>query len=363
MASRQRLLWAIVFSLALAVALASNWLFSASSADHQSTFPTVVANVTETSTQQQLATSVPRPKLAVPPSVDVIRLMRHVQNLSYERVQNRDRARARAYITQVLTAAGWQVIEQSFGDGGVNLVADRPLAARSVKSLLVGAHYDTVPRSPGADDNATSLATLLELARLLQPISLSAPLRLVVFDQEEIGLLGSTAFAARADNLRGLKAAVIMDMLGYACYQPGCQRYPTGVPAHLPNNTGDFLAVIGNEENAELLTAFITADRAQSFQINRLLKLQYQPPTDRLPAVIALPVPLRGILTPDLLRSDHAPFWKQQIGAVLLTDTANFRSPHYHQPTDTPQHIDQAFFAKSAQLVVNATVNLLQQLQ
>ncbi|MCS6814455.1 MAG: M28 family peptidase [Cyanobacteria bacterium] len=363
MASRQRLLLAIIFSLALAVALAGNWLFSASSASRQSTFSTVVANVTETSAQQQPVTFIPPPKPATPPAVDMARLMHHVQRLSYERVQNRDRARARAYITQVLTAAGWQVVEQSFGNGGVNLVADQPSAVRPVKTLLVGAHYDTVPRSPGADDNATSLATLLELARLLRPISLSAPLRLVVFDQEEIGLLGSTAFAARADNLRGLKAAVIMDMLGYACYQPGCQRYPASVPANLPNSTGDFLAVIGNEENAELLAAFITPDRAQSFQINRLLNLQYQPSTDRLPAVIALPVPLRGILTPDLLRSDHAPFWQQQIGAVLLTDTANFRSPHYHQPTDTPQHIDQAFFAKSAQLVVDATVNLLQQLQ
>jgi hypothetical protein len=79
-----------------------------------------------------------------------------------------------------------------------------------------------------------------------------------------------------------------------------------------------------------------------------------------LPAVVALPVPLKGLLTPDVLRSDHAPFWYKGIGAVLVTDTADLRSPHYHQSSDTLATIDRPFFAGSAQIVVNAVAKLLE---
>ncbi|NJO47556.1 MAG: M28 family peptidase [Oscillatoriales cyanobacterium RM2_1_1] len=78
-----------------------------------------------------------------------------------------------------------------------------------------------------------------------------------------------------------------------------------------------------------------------------------------LPPVVTLPVPLKGIFTPDVLRSDHAPFWYQQIPAVLVTDTANLRSPHYHQPSDTLENLDREFFLGSAQVVVNTLAKLL----
>jgi hypothetical protein len=295
--------------------------------------------------------------------VDASLLMQHVERLSYERVQSRDRARTRTYITQALTSAGWHVTEQAFGNGAVNLVADWGTSpqAKGIKSgtIIVGAHYDTVRRSPGADDNATGVAVLLEIGRLLQNATAPRHLRLVFFDQEELGLLGSIAYVDRPSNVQGVRAAIILDMVGYACYQDGCQQYPSGVPATLPDSRGDFLAVIGNQENTALLNAFLIPKLVQTFKINRLLQLSYQAAQGNLPAVVALPVPLQGLLTPDLLRSDHAPFWQKRIGAVLVTDTANFRSPHYHQPTDTPENIDQAFFSKSAQLIVQATINLL----
>ncbi len=359
------------FILAVVMAVIGQRVFVGASADRQAPAPQQITRRSlESSAPSQLSPAPSQPQRLVAPTIDPQALMQHVAALNYERFQDADRARARAYIRQTLTSAGWQVTEQAFGNGGVNLVAERTLTpnnakarhakARHTKAILVGAHYDTVQASPGADDNATSIAVLLEIARLLGNYASPRALRLAFFDQEELGLLGSIAFVEQAQNLQGLQAAIVMDMVGYACYQTGCQRYPAGVPATLPSSQGDFLAVIGNQEDAVLLDAFLVKDQVQSFNLKGLLQLQYQPAQGDRPAVVALPVPWRGLLTPDLLRSDHAPFWQKNIGAVLATDTANFRSPHYHQPSDTPETIDLDFFTKSAQLIVNATTQLLQ---
>jgi len=127
----------------------------------------------------------------------------------------------------------------------------------------------------------------------------------------------------------------------YACYKVGCQQYPAGLPVTPPSDKGDFLAAIADAEHLPLLNAF-------------------QKTRENLPPVLTLPIPLKGLLTPDTLRSDHAPFWYQGIGAVLVTDTANLRSPHYHQASDTPKKIERSFFTGSAQIVVNATTVLLE---
>jgi hypothetical protein len=102
--------------------------------------------------------------------------------------------------------------------------------------------------------------------------------------------------------------------------------------------------VIGDTEHIDLLGAFQNLSTMN---------------TKDLPAVLTLPVPLKGLFTPDTLRSDHAPFWYHGVGAVLVTDTANLRTPHYHQPSDLPKTIDPKFFNSSAQIIVNATMNLL----
>ena len=134
-----------------------------------------------------------------------------------------------------------------------------------------------------------------------------------------------------------------MDMVSYACYTPGCQKYPQTLPITPPSDKGDFLTVVGDIEHLPLLNSF---QNNASEQAN-------------LPAVLTVPIPLKGLLTPDTLRSDHAPFWYQGIGAVLVTDTANLRTPHYHKPSDKPETIDRNFFKGSAQIIVNATNNLL----
>jgi len=279
------------------------------------------------------------------------RLLTHIQQLNFQRYTTTERSRTRTYITTELKKFGWTPKLEKF-DNGVNIFAERLGTNKTAKTILVGAHYDTVASSPGADDNASGVAVMLEVARLLGSRPTTRTLQLAFFDQEEAGLLGSQAFVTHKARLENLGGAIVMDMVGYACYTPGCQKYPAGLPITPPTNKGDFLVVVGDTEHLPLLNAFKNSQNipptAQSKQ------------ESNLPAVLTLPIPLKGLLTPDTLRSDHAPFWYQGTGAVLVTDTANLRTPHYHQPSDIPATIERSFFIGSAQIVLNTTTALLE---
>ena len=295
------------------------------------------------------------PPVLSTPKVSETYLFKHLQKLTGDYAQrsakgdrstNQNRTFARNYITASLKSLGWSSSVQRFADG-INIVAERSATSPKTGTIIVAAHYDTVPGSPGADDNASGVATLLEIARIFSNLSTLQTLKLVFFDSEEIGLRGSLAFTANKANLANLNGVVVMDMIGFACYTTGCQKYPPGLPKipqrdyaqrSAKGDRGDFLAVVGDGEHLQLLNAFNG---------------------NKLP-VITLPIPLKGLFTPDVLRSDHAPFWYQGIGAVLVTDTANLRSPHYHQSSDTVANIDRSFFVGAAQVVVNATHRLLE---
>ncbi|MFN6499841.1 MAG: M20/M25/M40 family metallo-hydrolase [Nostoc sp. DedQUE01] len=283
--------------------------------------------------------------------VSADRLIAHIQNLNFQRYTTTERSRTRTYITNELKKFGWQPKLEKFSDG-VNIFAERVGTNKAAKTILVGAHYDTVASSPGADDNASGLAVMLEVARLLGSRPTPRTLQLAFFDQEETGLLGSQAFVAKTARLANLGGAIVMDMVGYACYTPGCQKYPAGLPVTPPSDKGDFLVVVGDTEHLPLLSAFQNSQNINPTALNKQ--------ESYLPTVLTLPIPLKGLLTPDTLRSDHAPFWYQGAGAVLVTDTANLRTPHYHQPSDVPATIERSFFTGSAQIVVNATTALLE---
>ncbi len=337
---KQRRLW---LALCLAVALGAlvGWAW------HTATQPTPFLVSSSSPPTQELLTASPRPaasadrRIPSPPTVDPTRLLAHVKALAFVRRTEAERSRARAYLSQALTSLGWSPTSQPF-DSGLNLLAQRPGTDPEAGTILVAAHYDTVPGSPGADDNASGVAVILEIARLLHSRATPRTLQIAFFDREEAGLLGSLAFAADPARLVNLHGAIILDMVSFACHTAGCQRYPAGLPVASLRDRGDFLAAIGDLEHAPLLEAF------------------QQPDQRDLPTVLTLPIPLKGLSTPDLLRSDHAPFWLKGVGAVLVTDTANFRSPHYHQPSDTFETLDPDFFAGAAQRVVNATAALLE---
>ncbi|MCC5634355.1 M20/M25/M40 family metallo-hydrolase [Nostoc sp. CHAB 5844] len=284
----------------------------------------------------------PQPQtLEIKPQVSLENLLAHIQKLNFQRYTTAERSRTRTYITTQLKKYGWKPQLEKFAEG-VNIFAERLGTDKTADAILVGAHYDTVAFSPGADDNASGVAVVLEVARLLGSQPTPRTLQLAFFDKEEAGLLGSKAFVSQTKRLHNLRGVIVMDMVGYACYTAGCQKYPQGLPVTPPSDKGDFLAVVGDTEHLPLLGAFQNSQPAN------------------LPVVLTVPIPLKGLLTPDTLRSDHAPFWYQGVGAVLVTDTANLRTPHYHQSSDQPNTIERSFFAGAAQIVVNTTTALLE---
>lgn len=320
---------------------------------HQAEAPPVIAT-TRVETAQRQATESKQVNLA--PQVSAEKLFAHIQNLNFTRYTDGERSRTRSYITSELKKLGWKPKLERFAEG-VNVFAQRQGTDKKAGAILVGAHYDTVSISPGADDNASGVAVILEIARILGSVPTPRTLQLAFFDKEEEGLLGSKAFATKPAHLKNLHGAIVMDMVGYACYTAGCQKYPATLPVTPPSDKGDFLVAVGDTEHLPLLGAFQNsfwvADTEKDKQTNGQSELQ------NLPSVLTLPIPMKGLLTPDTLRSDHAPFWYQGVGAILVTDTANLRTPHYHQASDTPPTIDRPFFQGAAQIVVNATNNLL----
>jgi len=302
--------------------------------------------------------SLPKPLMA--PQINAIepdQLWNHIKFLEGERYQESDRERVRNYLTQQLELVQLSPRLESF-EQGVNILAERPGTNPKAGSIVLAAHYDSVLNSPGADDNASGVAVVLEMARLFAEKPTPRTLKIVFFDQEEVGLLGSFAFTGKPENLTNLQAAIILDMVGYACHTPGCQTYPQGLNVtpileasgiEFPDR-GEFLTVVGEVQNLPLLKIFQSIDHS----LRKLAAFSV-----KIPPLVAVPIPLKGLLTPDVLRSDHAPFWYQGIPAVLMTDTANLRSPHYHQPTDTISNLDPEFFQGSAQIIYNVIAELL----
>jgi Zn-dependent M28 family amino/carboxypeptidase len=205
--------------------------------------------------------------------------------------------------------------------------------------LIVAAHYDTVPGSPGADDNASALAVLLEVAQRIRQISINRPVHFIAFCLEEEDLLGSRAYVAHLTETRKpVQGAIILECVGYARDKEGSQKIPPEVPIAVPT-VGNFLAVIGNQSSSSLTMALEQAMRPH------------------LP-IVPLIVPGNGELLPDTRRSDHTPFWEAGFPAVMLTDTANFRNPHYHRPTDRIETLNLDFMSAVADAVTAVVVAL-----
>lgn len=209
--------------------------------------------------------------------------------------------------------------------------------------LLVGAHYDTVAGSPGADDNASALVVLLEVADRLKSVETGRPVWLAAFCLEEEGLLGSYAFASRLKKTgQALCGAVILECVGYATEEPGSQRSPPGLPITVPT-VGNFLGVVGNDVSRSLVAAIERGARRVSSPF----------------PVLGVAVPARGEALPDVRRSDHAAFWDEGFPAVMLTDTANFRNPHYHRSTDTIDTLNLEFLEAVSDIVVASVEELV----
>jgi aminopeptidase YwaD len=213
--------------------------------------------------------------------------------------------------------------------------------------LIVSAHYDTVAGTAGADDNGSGMVVLLELARRLAGRPMPSELRLVWFDAEEPGLIGSGRYveSLSAGERRRLIGAINLETIGYTDRRPGSQALPPGAKALFdPGDRGDFLLVVGNVQSALLGRAVFEG-----------LQPEHGP---RFRSELFALLPGAGWLFPDSRRSDHARFWDVELPAVMLTDTANLRSPHYHTPSDTVQTLDLPFLAAAARGLERAVLHL-----
>jgi len=210
-----------------------------------------------------------------------------------------------------------------------NLILNLPSQAEQQKQdlppILIGAHYDAVPGTPGADDNATGVAVLLELASKFAAEPAKYPLRLVAFDMEEYGLLGSADYAALLrQQHQPLRLMMSLEMLGYRDSNPGSQSYPPPLERFYPNR-GDFISLIGNLRTIRDLIAISRSIRKVG------IPSQW------------LPVSNRGLIVRQTRLSDHAPFWDAGYPAIMVTDTAFLRNPNYHKPSDTIATLDLDF--------------------
>ena len=281
-----------------------------------------------------------------------IRITRHLEALVRERhpeTSARALRKAAHYLTMQCAKSGWATggqLVNAWGKVYRNVVAtkypDWPGQGEELPPLLIGAHYDTVSGSPGADDNASGLVVLLEVASLLRAQPLVRPIWLVAFCLEEQDRLGSQAFASRLKaEGRELAGAIILECVGFARSEAGTQQTPPGVPIAVPTQ-GDFLAIVGNEASRSLVTQLEQEAHRHAAQLKPL----------------SLVVPGRGEAIVDTRRSDHASFWDAGYPAVVLTDTANFRNPHYHRATDTVDTLNLEFLSNVITTVTATAIQI-----
>lgn len=236
--------------------------------------------------------------------------------------------RAREYVVRQLEDAGYATKLETFevnGKTAANVVAERTGRERPEEIVLVGAHYDSVPSTPGADDNASGVAGGLELARRLATRQPARTVRFVFFANEEppyfqTEKMGSYQHAKRArENGDDIVVMFSLEMLGYYSDESGTQHYPAGLNLLYPS-TGNFIAFVGNLASRSELTRTLSTFRE------------------------SVDFPSEGISAPQFVPgiglSDQWSFWQFGYGAVMVTDTAFFRNDNYHAPSDRADTLD-----------------------
>jgi hypothetical protein len=282
------------------------------------------------------------------PPVSPARLETHVRRLS-ETFFPRDMThpdnldRVAAYIRQEFVQAQGRVSEQPYTVAGRTYRNVLALFGPDTKArIVVGAHYDTAGMQPGADDNASGVAGLLELASLLREAALPLCVELVAFTLEEEPHLLSAPMgsAVHAASLRQQKIPVrvmfSLEMIGYFTEAPHSQRFPLPFLAAVYPSQGNFIAIVGNLSQGLVVRQVKHAMRtASSLPVHSLNAPRFVPGVDF---------------------SDHRNYWQAGYHAVMVTDTAFYRNPHYHTKQDTADTLDYGRMAMVVQGVYAAVL-------
>lgn len=229
-----------------------------------------------------------------------------------------------------------------------NVIATMQGEDKEKEWILIGAHYDAAWGSPGADDNASGTAALLEAANILSGRKMNRTVQFVAFTLEEPQpqtihfLIGSNFFVAQAKKLKRKYAAVyILESVGYTDNSEGSQIVPFFVRIPLPKK-GNFLGVIANRRSKDIMDSFC------------FVGARYVPELSVMP----YSVPLSGRIIPETRFSDHASFWNYGYPALMLTDTAMFRNPHYHTYHDRSETLDFAFITHVTKATIAAILDM-----
>jgi hypothetical protein len=278
--------------------------------------------------------------------ISIENLKRHVQHIHFDRNPYDGYPkleRAAQYIKGEFEKIGLLAEEDLFqweGRSYKNIVADKKGTTSPNKVFILGAHYDTVPDSPGADDNASAIAVLLEEAKNIQTIPLECTIRLIAFSLEEYNFIGSTHYVeSLKKGEEEILGMISLEMVGFTGPR---QDYPPSLnPKYYPN-VGDFIAIIGNESSKVLLEKV-----CQSFKTH----------VPQLPLEFLI-VPGNGEGMEEVRLSDHSAFWDQGFPALMVTDTSFLRNPNYHLPSDRMETLNFEFMQKVAVGIYYAIMEL-----
>jgi len=272
-------------------------------------------------------------RIMTPPLISADALRAHVQTLAGD-IGERNvfrpgtLARAADYIERVWRSQGYGVTRQDCGNGCQNLEISRP---GNSEIIVIGAHYDSVAGSPGANDNASAVAALLELSRVLAAHTTRRTVRWVAFVNEEPPFFqtpqqGSRVYA-RVCRQRGedVRVMISLETIGFYSDQRGSQRYPFPLGLFYPSR-GHFVAFVSNLSSRGVMHEAVRAFRAHSdFPVECCATLAAVPGVDW---------------------SDHGSFWHEGYHAFMVTDTAPYRYPHYHEASDTPDKVNYEALAR-----------------
>ena len=252
---------------------------------------------------------------------------------------------AAEYITEQFSSMGYHVDFQAYLSEGKevkNIIAVKKGTSKPEEIMVVGAHYDTC-FNPGADDNASAVAGLLELARNLYGVETVKTIWFVAFVNEEppffqTDAMGSTVFVKQCTaNGMNISGAVILEMIGYYSDEAGSQRYPPFLGMFYPGK-GNYIAVIGNLHSRNLTKTLVAGfKRRTDFPIESLTDVGLFQGTDF---------------------SDHWSFWQQGIPAVMVTDTSFYRNPFYHTQKDTYETLQYQHMASVVTGLTEAVTEL-----